>query len=137
MAQRGAPEHNPYLAALLAWLVPGAGHAFVGRRSLGAAFFALVIFSLTLGIYLDGLLSATFSGHPLEILRTLGCLGLGLPYFVARFGLEYAGTPQAVGFEYGGAFILTAGIMNLLLVLDAWDIARGQKEIVPGEDEAS
>jgi len=32
------------------------------------------------------------------------------------------------GFEYGTAFLLTAGLMNLLLVMDAWDIARGRKE---------
>ena len=35
---------------------------------------------------------------------------------------------MAAGYEYGTAFLLTAGLMNLLLVLDAWDIARGKKE---------
>lgn len=28
---------------------------------------------------------------------------------------------------YGTAYLLTAGLMNLLLVLDAWDIAKGRK----------
>ena len=32
------------------------------------------------------------------------------------------------GYEYGAAFMLTAGLMNLLLILDAWDIAKGRKE---------
>ena len=34
---------------------------------------------------------------------------------------------MAPGFEYGTAFLLTAALMNLLLILDAWDIARGRK----------
>ena len=32
------------------------------------------------------------------------------------------------GYEYGFAFLLTAGLMNLLLVIDVWDIANGRKE---------
>lgn len=28
---------------------------------------------------------------------------------------------------YGTAYLLTAGLMNLLLILDVWDIARGRK----------
>jgi hypothetical protein len=54
-------------------------------------------------------------------------MGMGLPYFVLRFYLHHRGEVLAVGFEYGFAFLLTAGLMNLLLVLDAWDIARGRK----------
>ena len=37
------------------------------------------------------------------------------------------GNPKAVTHEHGNAFLLTAGIMNLLLILDAWDIAFGRK----------
>jgi hypothetical protein len=45
-----------------------------------------------------------------------------------RFLLHYEGNVMAAGFEYGTAFLLTAGLMNWLLVFDAWDIARGYKE---------
>ena len=48
-------------------------------------------------------------------------------YFVLRYLLGYHGDLVSPGFEYGSAFILTAGLMNLLLVLDAWDHARGRK----------
>ena len=40
----------------------------------------------------------------------------------------YDGDPIGAGYEYGTVFLLTAGLMNLLLVLDAWDIATGKKE---------
>jgi hypothetical protein len=52
---------------------------------------------------------------------------VGAPYFILRWGTGYQGEIEGAGFEYGSAFILTAGLMNLLLVLDALDIARGRK----------
>lgn len=121
------PAGRAFAAAFLAWLVPGAGHVFLGRRGRGVAFFVIVGIALGLGWQLDGELSHRLAGHPLEVLRTLGCLGLGLPYFLLRLGLGYAGQLQAPGYEYGSAFLLTAGLMNYLLVLDAWDVARGEK----------
>ena len=54
-------------------------------------------------------------------------MGMGLPYFVLRYLLGYSGNVIGSGFEYGSAFVLTAGLMNLLLTLDTWDIAVGHK----------
>ena len=54
-------------------------------------------------------------------------MGMGLPYFGLRFIFGYQGSVVAAGYEYGSAFLLTAGLMNLLLVLDTWDILRGRK----------
>ncbi len=121
------PVGNPYLATLLAWVFPGAGHAYVGRRPRALAFLGLVLATLAIGCGLDGRLPWTFSGPPLAALATPGCLGSGAPLIFLRLGLGYEGTVEASGFEYGGAFILTAGLMNLLLMLDAWDISTGQK----------
>ena len=49
-------------------------------------------------------------------------------YLILLFGFGVEGTVEAAGYEYGSAFILTAGLLNLLLILDAWDIAQGTKE---------
>ena len=83
--------------------------------------------SLALGWYLEGRLPWYWSGSPLKILATLGSMGSGAAYFVLRFLLDYTGDIRAAGYEYGSAFILTAGLMNVLLVIDAWDIALGRK----------
>ncbi len=123
-----AVPSKAYLAAALAWVVPGAGHLLLGRWQRGLAFFVLVLVALALGCSLEGRLPWVWSGSPLQVLATLGCLGSGLPVFFLRLGMGYTGTVEAAGYEYGGAFILTAGLMNLLLVLDAWDVARGIKE---------
>lgn len=122
------PRANPVVSALLAWLVPGAGHLFLGRWGRGALFLLLVGASLAVGIGLEGKLWHITGGQPLSYLGTLACAGLGIPYFVLRFALGYEGNLLSQGYEYGAAFILTAGLMNLLLILDAWDIARGLKE---------
>ncbi len=119
---------NAYLATLLAWLLPGAGHAYLGRWQRALAFLALIIAALALGWHLEGRLPWTFSGAPLSILATLGCLGSGIPVILMRLVWGYEGSVAAAGYEYGSAFILTAGLMNLLLMLDAWDISTGRKE---------
>jgi hypothetical protein len=122
------PVANPLLAAVLAWLVPGAGHLFLKRGRRALLFFVLVFVSLLIGCKLQGNLYTPIQGQPLTFLATLGSMGMGIPYFVLRYLLDYHGEVMASGYEYGTAFILTAGLMNLLLVLDAWDIALGKKE---------
>lgn len=122
------PRANPAASAVLAWLVPGAGHVFLGRWRRGLLFLALVGISLAVGVGLEGKLWHFTAGQPLSYLGTLACAGSGIPYFVLRFAFGYEGNLLSQGYEYGAAFILTGGLMNLLLILDAWDIARGLKE---------
>ena len=118
---------RPLAAALLAWVVPGLGHFYLGRRGRAIAFCVIVLMSLATGLALDGNLYRVVPGQPLSFFATLGCMGMGAPYFLARWALGYLGDIEGAGFEYGSAFILTAGLMNLLLILDALDIARGMK----------
>ncbi len=120
------PVANPYLAAVLAWVLPGAGHAYLGRSARALAFLALVLSSLAIGCSLDGRLAWVFRGPPLQVLATFGGLGSGAPSLVLHMA-GYQGAVEAPGYEYGSVFILTAGLMNMLLVLDAWDIASGRK----------
>lgn len=117
-----------YAAGFLALAMPGAGHLLLRRPGRALTFSALVLGMIAVGVWLEGLLPATFSGSPLAVLQSLGALGSGLPYLVLRLGLGYAGDLRAAGSEYGTAFLVTAGVMNLLLVLDVWDIATGVKD---------
>ena len=113
--------------ALLAWLVPGAGHLALGRWARGLAFLAIVLAAIGIGVDLDGELWWFDRTRPVTWLAAPACLGMGLPYGVLRWVAGYRGQLMAAGYEYGGAFLLTAGLMNLLLVLDALDVARGHK----------
>lgn len=122
-----SPISNPRLAAFLAWVFPGAGHFYLGDRRRGLLLGGLIFLCLILGCSLDGLLMWQTSGSPLLILGTLGSAGAGLPFLALRFLLGYQGDPAAAGYEYGASFLLTAGLLNWLLVLDTWDRAWGRK----------
>ena len=118
---------KPWLPPLVALLVPGAGHLMLRRRPRALLFGAVVLTFIWLGVELDGGLQTGFQG-PLQTLGTLSSMGMGLAYAVLRYGLAYQGDWSGAGFEYGGTFLVTAGLLNLLLTLDAWDIAQGRKE---------
>ena len=116
------------LAAVLALVFPGLGHLFLGRKARAALFAAIVLTAIVVGVQLLGNLYTPVKGHPLTFLATLGSMGMGLPYFLLRHLLHYQGDVTSAGYDYGTAYLLSAGLMNLLLALDAWDIGSGRKE---------
>ncbi|HKR64333.1 MAG TPA: DUF6677 family protein [Thermoanaerobaculia bacterium] len=117
------------IAMLLGFSIPGAGHIFLGRRARGFAFFVIVAFLFATGIVIDGDIYtvAQSRGAWLPILASYASMGSGLFYVLAR-ATEPHGSMASATFEYGRTFTLTAGLMNLLLVLDCYDIAMGRKE---------
>jgi hypothetical protein len=115
-------------ACLLAWLVPGAGHFYLGRREKGALFLGSLLAMFLLGLGMDARL-AMYSGFddPLALLRSVSQMALGLPYLLAR-GLGYSmGDVTAITHEYGNTFTEVAGLLNVLVILDAHDVAVGRK----------
>ena len=116
-------------AIILAYLVPGAGHLFLGRRARAITFFAIVVIMFLIGISIDGELYtfARANRSALRILAAVGTAGAGLMYFGALMAGVH-GDITSITYEHGTAFAITAGLMNLLLMLDAFDIAEGRKE---------
>src|SRR5262245_24370796 len=112
----------------VAWLVPGLGHYLLGRRRTGLAFAAIVVLTFLAGISFQGRLYSIEPGQPLTILATFAVYGSGLLNLAARLLSDNpGGAILSATYEYGCAYLLTAGLMNLLLVLDTWDIATGKK----------
>lgn len=126
--EAAAAPGRTVLAAVLAWLVPGGGHLYLRRRGRAAVFFGIIVAALIIGALLSGNLYRIVPNQPLSTLGTLAAMGAGGPYLLLRFALDYQGEIVAAGYEYGTAFLLTAGLMNWLLVLDCWDIGSGRKE---------
>ena len=54
-------------------------------------------------------------------------MGIGLPYIAARVMGYGAGNVIAVTYEYGNTFLIVAGLLNALVVIDAFDISMGRK----------
>lgn len=115
------------VTGLLAWIVPGAGHFLLGKRGRAIAFCGIVVTCAAIGCQLQGRLDVFVPDDPLSKIATLASGGSGAIYLALRYLVGYEGSIVAPGFEYGTTFLRTAGILNLLLVLDALDIARGRK----------
>jgi hypothetical protein len=115
------------LLCVAAWAIPGAGHLWLGRRNKGIVFLIALPVMFAMGLALRGRLFPFDLSDPLVCLAALAELGIGLTYFVAN-GLGYgAGGVRAVTYEYGNAFLIVAGLLNLLVVIDAYDVALGRK----------
>ena len=116
-------------AMILAFFVPGAGHFYLGYRARAAIFFVIVLVLFVIGLSIDGSLYTLqdSGGALLKILASFGSMGSGALYFIAR-ALGPHGDVTSLTYEYGTTFTLTAGLMNLLLVLDCFDIGEGRKE---------
>ena len=79
------------------------------------------------GLLLNGRLFPFEFSQPLVAAAAFATLGNGLPYFVAHtLGLG-KGVVTAASYEYGNTFIIVAGLLNMLVVLDAYDISVGRK----------
>lgn len=145
------------IACVLAWLVPGAGHWYFGRRARAAVFFTLVTGSFVLGTIFNGRFSVITSGQPyLTVCQVAACLGSGPMEIITRSVLyggpvykmpdEDAHEPgekhppktragqllrsrnEAFDSAYGTAYLWAAGLMNILLLLDVFDIGIGRKD---------
>ena len=128
-ADQVEPALNKYLVAVLAWAVPGAGHLLLRRGRKGVIFFVTLTLMFATGLWLEGrIFPLGFDvSQPLVGLAAVADLGIGIPYFVAKFMGQGAGRVVAITYEYGNAFAVVAGLLNMLVVLDAWDIAEGRK----------
>jgi hypothetical protein len=52
---------------------------------------------------------------------------MGLPWLVSLMFDAGRGVVTAVSYEYGNCFLIVAGLLNFLVVLDAFDVAVGRK----------
>jgi TM2 domain-containing membrane protein YozV len=115
-------------ACLFAWLLPGAGHFYLGRRGKGLLFLVGLLSLFGLGVAMDARLQLTLGlEDPLAALYSVAQVALGLPYFIARAAGFEAGKVTSVTFEYGNTFTAVGGLLNILVILDAYDTAVGRK----------
>jgi hypothetical protein len=115
------------LLCLAAWAAPGAGHLWLGRRQKAIVFFLALVGMFATGLMLEGRIFPFEPSEPLVFLEAVANIGVGGPWLVARFMDAGAGTVTAVTYEYGNTFLIVAGLLNFLVILDAFDIAMGRK----------
>jgi hypothetical protein len=147
-----APETSRNVASLaftcfLAWLVPGLGHFALKRPRRAIAFTFCICFLFLWGLSLGGKIYQFDPQQPLTLFAMIAQAGMGAIYFVVRALTSYAqahsgsvfygfaqkfdfgsGAIDRLTFEYGNTFAIVAGLLNFLVILDAYDIATGKKK---------
>ncbi len=126
-ADRTQTTSSIYLICAAAWFVPGAGHLWLGRRQKGIVFLVTLTLMFAFGLWLEGRLFPFELTQPLVALAAIADVGVGLPYLVARAAGLGAGRVIAITYEYGNTFVIAAGLLNMLVVLDVFDVAKGRK----------
>jgi hypothetical protein len=129
-AERVRPAAEPgmlVLVCLAAWALPGAGHLWLGRRQKGLIFLLALPAMFAVGLLLHGRIFSFDLSEPLVALAAAADLGCGLPWIIARAVGAGGGIVTAATYEYGNCFLIVSGLLNSLVVLDAFDIAMGRK----------
>ena len=130
------PGHA-WLVGLAAWFVPGMGHLMLKRWVRGAVMGGAVWVCFFLGLAMGGHMydlanGETTSSTLLQVPPMIANLGSGVLFVVCwLLGIGFGDDPvQAarVTYEYGNTFLLIAGLMNYLVMLDAFDIAAGRRD---------
>jgi hypothetical protein len=150
---------DPWLAAFLAWLLPGLGHFYQGRTGKGLLFFICIVGTFLYGLYIGDGRVVYASPNPLTRWHYFCQLGVGLPALPAivqrsRFNqqkpplvadvmrpprMQQIASTDAFGnevvhpdelakwhhdlsdrFEIGTVFTIVAGLLNLLVIYDAY-----------------
>jgi hypothetical protein len=112
---------------IVSWLVPGAGHLWLGRTQKGFVFLVVLPLMFVVGLALGGRIFPFELSQPLVALAAFADLGIGLPYFVAWALGAGSGSVVEVTYEYGNTFLIVAGLLNMLVMIDAYDVALGRK----------
>jgi hypothetical protein len=112
---------------LAAWLVPGLGHFLVGRKGRALVLFLAIVAMFAFGLAMQGQFFATGSASYLHTLGYFAELSVGVPMPAATFFGYAGGDTYFICSDYGTAFLISAGMLNVLTILDAYDIAMGRK----------
>jgi hypothetical protein len=116
-----------YAIAAAGWLVPGLGHAILKMWGRAAACFLTVGLLVALGAGMRGNIFASGAGDAFDTLGYFADLGAGGFYFVGRSMEKLGPDVSHANGDYGTRFLATAGILNLLAALHAFEAARGHK----------
>jgi hypothetical protein len=116
----------------LAWLIPGGGHLLLKRRGRGVLLMLAITGMFLCGLMMRGAMFQPQSGDILTILINtggfIGDVASGILYLFSVW-LGYA-QPDMAGHvhDYGTKFLVTAGLLNILAMVDTFEIASGRKD---------
>ena len=122
---------NPAMAvaaAVAGWFVPGLGHLLLRRWTKAIAYFLAVGALAVAGLLMRGNVFHSNGADAFEVLGYLADMGSGMFYFLAQ-RIDVAGpdVAHAAG-DYGTRLIASAGVLNMLCMLEAFEIGLRRRE---------
>jgi hypothetical protein len=119
-------------AVALGWLIPGGGHFLLKKPGRGALLLAAISSMFVSGLMMQGTMFQPQTGDLLTTLINtggfIGDLSSGILFLLSQwFGYNQ---PDVAGHvhDYGTKFLVTAGLLNILAMVDAYEIAAGRKD---------
>jgi hypothetical protein len=126
-----APAKSWLVPVLLTWIAPGSGYFLLKNPGRGALMGGISLVMFLLGLLMRG---AFFEPQTGDMLTTviycggwLGNLANGSLYLLAKaFGYSAPDTAGHV-VDYGAKFLVASGLINVLAIIDVFEIATGKK----------
>lgn len=124
-----------WVVGIAAWFIPGSGHLMLKKWGRAAMMGGVIWLSFFLGMAMGGHLFdlSTTEGSSvwLQVPPMIANIGSGALYifsWLLNIGFEDDPVQAArATYEYGTTFLLIAGLLNYLTMLDAFDIAAGRR----------
>ncbi|MCP5105815.1 MAG: hypothetical protein GY950_20675 [bacterium] len=104
------------------------GHIVQKKYLKGLVFLGGILLLLIIGLIMEGKFEDSKQFHPLLLLRFLGGLGSGIFFFIIKLLGLGKGNIEAITYQYGTTYLAIAGLLNYLVALNAFDIARGKRK---------
>jgi hypothetical protein len=109
-------------------IIPGLGHALLKKWTRALVFFLSISIMVMIGLQLHGRVFDPEFGDIFSILKFFAEAGAGLFYWIPWFGGTFKGDPTAYTYDYANLFLYVAGLLNMLIVIDVFDISMGRKQ---------
>jgi hypothetical protein len=123
----GAGMAKAVTACIAGAFIPGLGHAVLQKWDRAVVFLVSITAMFAFGIQLNGRLFSPDFADLFSSLKFLADAGSGLPYWLCWLRGLGVGEPSGYTYDFGNVFIYVAGLLNMLVIVDAFDIAWGRK----------
>ena len=115
------------IACVAGALVPGLGHALLRKWDRAVVFFGAISIMFALGLRLQAKLFGPEFSDFFGLLKFVADAGSGLMYWVCWLQGLGTGDAAAYSYDFGNLFVYSAGLLNMLVIIDTFDIAMGRK----------
>ena len=112
------------VGVLLSWALPGAGHAYLGRRGKGLLYFGLITFTFLFGMWLGDFRAVSADNFRIYLLAQSFFLGGTGPALLLCSGLELDHPMPFL--EAGVLFTSVAGLLNVCVMVDVYETVFGR-----------